>query len=140
MKKKAKIFTVGVITLLLAITTVYAAATASGSFSLTYGKSSQSAKIKTEASYPYVKYTSNGSTASVDATVQVTLSKSSLFSLENKQRLFDIPISRNKNSVSYALFNKYSQANYIVTTVESAKDGIANATYLFSSKSSAGMP
>ena len=34
-KKKAKVFTVGVITLLLAITTVYAAATASGSFSLT---------------------------------------------------------------------------------------------------------
>ena len=85
-----------------------------------------------------MKYTSNSS--DVDAIVQVTLSKSSLFSLENKQRLFDIPIDKELGSISYALFSKYSPANYIATTVESAKDGIANAEYLFSSKSSAGIP
>lgn len=134
--KTIKMFSLSLVVLLVAVTTVFAASTASGSFSLTYGRWSRTAEAKTEARYPYMKYTSQLADGGV---VDATLSKVGLLSFDNKQRIFDISIDGN-NKVTYALFNQYSPATYVVTTVETAEDGVANASYLFTSKSHSGTP
>lgn len=138
MKKRARLFLLGILAVVITATSVvYAASTASGSFSLTYGHWDRTAKVKPQASYPYMKYTSQNASGGV---VDATISKVTLFSFDNLQRVYNVSINGN-GVVTYALFNSYSTSNnYQVTTVETASGGTANASYLFTSKSHSGNP
>lgn len=127
----------GVLAVLLSVvaTTVFAATTASGNFSLTYGQWNRSSYAKLEASYPYVKFTAQNSGSS---TLKVTLSKKAYLGLgfENVGvKSTDI----SGNNVSYVYYNKQtSNKDYLITTVNNKSGSTANAKYTLTSKSTSG--
>lgn len=133
MKKKG-VFAI-VLALTLAIGCVYAAATATGNFSLTYDQWNRSSYAKLEASYPYAKYTAQ---SSGNSTLRITLSQKNFLGLgfDNK----DVKsISISGNNVSYAYFSKQTKnKDYLITSVNTKADSVANAKYVLTSKSTAG--
>ncbi len=112
---------------------VFAASTASGSFSLTRGKVDYGSAANLSADYPYVKYTNQGSTS--DAVISATLLKSTLGIYNIKARDDRKAINA---SVVYSLFSNYGSGTYKTTFV--GETGTANAAWLLTSKSHAGTP
>lgn len=133
MRKKA-LLTLAIVLSITTIT-VLAAATASGSFSLSYGAWERSSYATLEASYPYVKYTAQNSG---NSTIRVTLSKKGFLGI-GFDNLEVKSISINGNSVSYAYFSKQDKnKDYLITNVNDKSGSIANAKYTLTSKSTAG--
>lgn len=121
--------------MIFGITTVYAAATAAGNFSLSYGQWNRSSYAKLEASYPYVKYEGQNSGSS---NLRVTLSRKAYlgFGFEN---LEVGSTSINSNETKYVYFGKNTTGkDYLITTVNNKNNSYANAKYTFTSKSTSG--
>ncbi len=130
-----KAITTLAVVLSITATTVFAAATASGNFSLTYGQWNRSSYAKLEASYPYVKYTAQNSESS---TLRVTLSKKAYLGLgfENVG-VRSTDISGNNNS--YVYYSKQTaKKDYLITSVNDKSGSTANAKYILTSKSTSG--
>ena len=126
---KKAIITLAVV-LSITATTVFAATTASGNFSLTYGQWNRSSYIKTVSEYPFVEYKAQNSE---NSTLKVTLSKKAYFGLgfENVE-VQHTDISGNNYSFVY-YGNHTAKKEYLITTVNTKSNSIANASYTFSS-------
>lgn len=116
-------------------TTVFAAVTASGNFSLSYGQYNRSSYAKLEASYPYVIYNAQKSDSTM---LRVTLSKKGFLGLgfDNVQ-VKEVPL--NASQTSYAYFSQQTKnKEYLITTVNNNAGTIANSKYTLTSKSTFG--
>ena len=133
MKKKMYIFST--LLLIVSFTTVYAATTATGNFSLTYGRNNRSSYATLEASYPYVKYTAQNSG---NSTLNVTLSKKNFLRIG----FTNVEVKRttiNGNNISYTIFGQEQKnKDYLITSVNDTEGSIANASYVLTSKSTPG--
>lgn len=125
-----KALTTLAIVLAITATTVFAATEAKGNFSLTYLEWNRSGYIKLVCAYPLVEYKAQKSD---NSTLKVTLSKKTYFGLgfENVDVQYtDI----NGNDYSYVYFDEQdAKKEYLITTLNTKKDSVANASYTFNS-------
>jgi hypothetical protein len=136
MKKKNKLLLIAVIgTLIIPAITVFAASTASGNFSLSYMQYEKSSYATLQASYPYVIFTPQNTEST---TLKITLSKKAYMGLgiTNVQtKLTDFY----QTSKIYTYFTEQTSGkDYLVTIVNNASTGYANAKYKLTSKSTYG--
>ncbi len=125
-----KALTTLAIVLAITATTVFAANEAKGNFSLTYLKWDRSSYIKLVCGYPLVEYKAQKSD---NSTLKVTLSKKAYFGLG-----FDnVEIQHTDihgNDYSFVYFGEHDvKKEYLITTLNTKSDSVANASYTFTS-------